>query len=94
LSGYGVLQYGYVHDAYPPDMRGRGLSLFTMAMFLGVALMQWSSSLAANFAPRIGVEPFAAALLTMSALLLAGALAFWKLPRVVPGQEQQNIQIL
>ncbi|MDR2155590.1 MAG: MFS transporter [Burkholderiaceae bacterium] len=81
LSGYSVLQYGYVRDAYPPAMRGRGLSLFTMAMFLGIALMQWASGLAASLAARAGIDPFTAALLTMSALLLAGALAFWRLPR-------------
>jgi hypothetical protein len=45
--------------------------------------MQWASGLAASLAPRAGVEPFSAALLTMSALLLAGALAFWRLPRAV-----------
>ncbi|QTD45559.1 MFS transporter [Ottowia testudinis] len=83
LSGYGVLQYGYVRDAYPQAMRGRALSLFTMAMFLGISLMQWASGLAASLAPRADVEPFTAALLTMSALLLLGALAFWKLPRAV-----------
>lgn len=81
LSGYGVLQYGYVRDAYPEAVRGRALSLFTMAMFLGISLMQWASGLAASLAPRIGIEPFSAALLTMSAMLLTGALAFWKLPR-------------
>jgi MFS family permease len=81
LSGYNVLQYGYVRDAYPEAMRGRALSLFTMAMFLGISLMQWASGLAASLAPGFGVEPFTAALLTMSAMLLAGALAFWKLPR-------------
>ncbi|WP_324432789.1 MFS transporter [Ottowia sp.] len=83
LSGYGVLQYGYVREAYPEAVRGRALSLFTMAMFLGISLMQWVSGLAASLAPRWGMEPFTAALLTMSALLLAGALAFWKLPRAV-----------
>ena len=83
LSGYGVLQYGYVREAYPEAVRGRALSLFTMAMFLGISLMQWASGLAASLAPRAGVEPFSAALLTMSALLLAGALAFWRLPRAV-----------
>ena len=83
LSGYGVLQYGYVRDAYPAHLRGSALSLFTMAMFLGISLMQWASGLAASLAPRAGVEPFSAALLTMSALLLAGALAFWSLPRAV-----------
>lgn len=81
LSGSGVLQYGYVRDAYPEAVRGRALSLFTMAMFLGISLMQWASGLAASLAPSVGVEPFTAALLTMSALLLAGALAFWRLPR-------------
>jgi len=81
LSGYGVLQYGYVRDAYPEAVRGRALSLFTMAMFLGISLMQWASGLAASLAPLVGVEPFSAALLTMSAMLLTGALAFWKLPR-------------
>jgi len=81
LSGYGVLQYGYVRDAYPEAVRGRALSLFTMAMFLGISLMQWASGLAASLAPGWGMEPFSAALLTMAAMLLAGALAFWKLPQ-------------
>ena len=57
------------------------MSLLTMAMFLGVSLMQWASGLAASLAPKLGVEPFSAALLTMAAMLLAGALALWKLPR-------------
>ncbi|MFD1710001.1 MFS transporter [Ottowia flava] len=81
LSGYGVLQYGYVRDAYPEHMRGRALSLFTMAMFLGIALMQWVTGLAASLAKSAGVEPFTAALLTMAAMVAAGAIAFWKLPR-------------
>ena len=81
ISGFGVLQYGYVNDAYPPALRGRAMSLLTMAMFLGVSLMQWASGLAASLAPTLGVEPFSAALLTMAAMLLAGALALWKLPR-------------
>ncbi|MGB6101658.1 MAG: MFS transporter, partial [Comamonas sp.] len=81
LSGYMVLQYGYVHASYPAAVRGRALSLLTMAMFLGVSLMQSASGVAANLAPRWGVEPFTAALLTMSALLLMGAFAFWKWPQ-------------
>ena len=84
LSGYGVLQYGYVRDAYPEALRGRALSLLTMAMFLGVSVMQWASGLAASLAPALGLEPFTAALLTMSALLLAGAAAFWRLPQALP----------
>jgi len=81
MSGYMVLQYGYVHASYPPEVRGRALSLLTMAMFLGVSLMQPVSGMAASLAPSVGLEPFTAALLSMSALLLAGAFAFWKLPR-------------
>ncbi|GAB1383019.1 MFS transporter [Burkholderiales bacterium] len=81
ISGFGVLQYGYVNDAYPPALRGRAMSLLTMAMFLGVSLMQWASGLAASLAPTVGVEPFTAALLTVSVMLLAGAGALWQLPR-------------
>lgn len=81
LSGYGLLQYGYVRDAYPAEMRGRALSLFTMAMFLGIALMQWLTGLAASLSKAAGGEPFTAALLAMAAMLALGALAFWKLPR-------------
>nr|WP_051237411.1 MFS transporter [Ottowia thiooxydans] len=81
LSGYGVLQYGYVHSAYPANVRGRALSLFTMAMFLGISLMQWVTGLAATLAQAAGAEPFKAVLLTMSIMLLVGAFAFWKLPQ-------------
>ena len=81
LSGFTVLQHGYVHESYAPAVRGRALSLLTMAMFLGVALMQSVSGLVAGWAPALGLEPFSAALLSMSALLLAGAAAFWRLPR-------------
>ncbi|MGB3067159.1 MAG: MFS transporter [Ottowia sp.] len=83
LSGYGVLQYGYVHNAYPANIRGRALSLFTMAMFLGISLMQWVTGIAASLAQAAGVEPFTVVLLTMSGMLLAGTLAFWKLPQQV-----------
>ena len=86
LSGYGLLQYGYVRDAYPAAMRGRALSLFTMAMFLGIALMQWLTGLAASLVKAAGGDPFTAALLTMAALLALGALAFWKLPRAPTAQ--------
>ena len=81
LSGYGLLQYGYVRDAYPAEMRGRALSLFTMAMFLGIALMQWLTGLVASLAKAAGSDPFTGALLTMGAMVAGGALLFWKLPR-------------
>ena len=81
LSGYSVLQYGYVRDAYPEAMRGRALSLFTMAMFLGIALMQWLTGLVASLAKAAGGDPFTGALLAMGAMVAGGALLFWKLPR-------------
>ncbi len=47
LSGYSVLQYADVRSSYPAAMTGRALSLFTMSMFFGVALMQWLTGLLA-----------------------------------------------
>src|SRR5262249_38737642 len=41
LSGFGTLQYADVRSAYPARMTGRAMAVFTMAMFLGVAIMQW-----------------------------------------------------
>ncbi len=81
LSGYGLLQYGYVHEAYPAAARGRALSLFTMAMFLGISLMQWASGAAATAAKTLGFEPFTGVLATMGLMLAAGGVAFWLLPR-------------
>ncbi len=45
LSGYMILQYSEVRSAYPSAIVGRALALFTMAMFMGVALMQWFTGL-------------------------------------------------
>ena len=50
LSGYSVLQYADARASYPPELTGRALSLFTMAMFLGVALMQWLTGVVAALA--------------------------------------------
>jgi len=81
ISGYGIMQYGYVHEAYPAEMRGRALALLTMAMFLGVSLMQWVSGMAAGAAHALGLEPTTAALATMGLMLAAGGIAFALLPR-------------
>ncbi len=84
VSGYMVLQYADVRAAYPPAMIGRALAVFTMAMFLGVALMQWVTGWVASRAPGWGVEPFTAALLTIAAALVAGAAAYVWLPQPPP----------
>lgn len=81
LTGYVVYQYADVRAAYPPAMTGRALALFTMAMFLGVALMQWLTGVAASAAPSLGLPVFGAVFGLVAAMLGAGALAFAWLPR-------------
>ncbi len=81
LFGYGVLQYPDVRDSYPAAMTGRALSLFTMALFLGVALMQWLTGAAASFAVAQGWPPFTAAFGAIALMLAAGALLFAWLPQ-------------
>lgn len=80
LSGYMVLQYADVRAAYPAAITGRAMALFTMALFLGVALMQWFTGVVASLAIAHGVDAYAAVLATIAALLAAGALAFAWLP--------------
>lgn len=81
LSGCLVLQYADVRSAYPPSLTGRALAVFTMAMFLGVAVMQWFTGLVASVATAHGVEPFTAVLASIAALLVAGALTYSVLPQ-------------
>ena len=80
LSGYLVLQYADVRNAYPAAMTGRAMAVFTMAMFLGVAAMQWFTGVVASSAAAWGVDPFTAVFASMSALLVCGAAAFVLLP--------------
>lgn len=80
LSGYGVLQYTDVRSSYPPDLTGRALSLYTMAMFLGVAFMQSLTGAVAAWADGQGLEPYRAVLLTIAAWLVLASAAFRFLP--------------
>jgi predicted MFS family arabinose efflux permease len=84
LSGYTVLQYADVRAAYPAELTGRAMAVFTMAMFLGVAAMQWFTGIVASVASRYGADPFTAVLASIAALLAAGALAFTVLPGPAP----------
>ena len=81
VSGYMALQYPDVKDAYPPAVMGRAMALYTMATFMGVALMQWFTGAIASAAQAHGVEPFAAVFGSIAALLVAGTLAFRWLPQ-------------
>ncbi len=80
LSGYIVLQYADTKAAYPASMTGRAMAIFTMAMFLGVAVMQWFTGVVASVAQAHGIDTFLAVLGTIALLLLAGAAAFRLLP--------------
>jgi hypothetical protein len=62
-------------------MTGRALSLFTMSMFLGVALVQWLTGLVAEAAQAAALPIPAAVLGALAALLAAGVAAFAWLPR-------------
>lgn len=80
LSGYMVLQYADVRSSYPAAMTGRAMAVFTMALFLGVALMQWVTGLAASLAAARGADPYVAVMLTIAGMLAAGVVAFARLP--------------
>ena len=80
LSGYMVLQYADVRSSYPAAMTGRAMSVVTMALFLGVALMQWITGVAASTAKAQGAEPYAAVMFTIAGMLALGAAAFRWLP--------------
>ena len=84
ISGYMLLEYAVVKAAYPPAMTGRALALFTMAMFLGIAVMQWLTGVAASLAAARGGDPIVAAFVTIAVLLVAGTAAFAWLPAQAP----------
>ena len=76
LSGYGTLIYADVRSSYPPATTGRALSIFTMAMFLGAALMQWLSGLVAGIAERQNADIYQAVMLMIAAMLGSVVLAY------------------
>lgn len=84
LSGFISMQYADVRTSYPPHMTGRAMAVFTMAMFLGVAIMQWLTGGVASLAKAAGVEPYGAVMGAVAALLGLGALAFRVLPQPGP----------
>jgi len=80
LSGYSILQYSDARSSYPPELTGRALSLFTMAMFLGVALMQSLTGAVGGWAAARGMEPYRVVLLAIAAWLALASLAYRVLP--------------
>ena len=80
-GGYVTMQYADVRSSHPVEMTGRALSVFTMAMFGGVAAMQGLSGVAGTLASDLGIEPSRAALLLVSAIIALATFAFWRLPQ-------------
>jgi MFS family permease len=82
LSGFIVLQYADVRASYPVAQTGRAMSLLNMAMFLGVALVQWLSGAVASMASasRWHADTYSAALGLIAATLVVGIVAFISLP--------------
>ncbi len=80
LSGFIVWQYADVRVAYPAALTGRAMAVFTMAMFLGVAFMQWGTGVAASVAAAHGGDPLTAVLAVIAVLLVIGVAAFAWLP--------------
>lgn len=81
VSGYMVMQYADVRMAYPAAMTGRAMALFTMAMFMGVAIMQSLTGQVASAAAAMGVEPYTAVMASIAAMLVLGALLLRWLPQ-------------
>ena len=80
VSGYMVMQYADVRAAYPAHMTGRAMAVFTMAMFLGVALMQWLTGVAASLATVLGIETYTAVFGAIAGFLALGIALFRFLP--------------
>ena len=83
FCGYVVLQYSDVRASYPEALTGRALAVFTMAMFLGIAVMQWVTGLVASAFSGSGVNVYTAVNLTVAGLLVAGAAGYKWLPSSV-----------
>lgn len=80
FSGYSVLQYSDVRSSYASDLTARALSVFTMAMFLGVGLMQSLTGWVAGWAQAHGLDAYQAVMTTIAVLLALGSTAFRWLP--------------
>lgn len=81
LSSYTIWQYADVRAAYPAPWLGRAIGLFTMSMFMGVAIMQAITGWVAEWAQAAGYDPFCAVFLAIAILLVVGAVGFALLPQ-------------
>jgi predicted MFS family arabinose efflux permease len=92
VSGYMVMQYADVRAAYPTHMTGRAMAVFTMAMFLGVALMQWLTGLAASAAEALRIETYTAVFGAIACFLLLGTALYRFLPQPASTGAEESAQ--
>jgi predicted MFS family arabinose efflux permease len=81
LSGFSLLQYADVRSSYPAAVVGRALGVFNMALFLGVAMVQWASGLVADLALSHAGSSLTAVFAALAMYLALAAAAFALLPR-------------
>jgi hypothetical protein len=82
LCSFQGLQYSQVRDTYPDELSGRALSTLNMAAFLGVALMQGSAGLIAEWAETHRHDPVVAVCTFLACALAAGGSAYALLPQM------------
>jgi predicted MFS family arabinose efflux permease len=80
LSGYNMFEYADVRAIYPPVVVGRVIALVNMAMFFGVALVQWLTGVIAATATAQGASAVSAVFILLAGLLTLAAFGFWLLP--------------
>lgn len=80
FMGCAVWQYSDVRNAYPNHMTGRAMALFTMSMFLGVAVMQSLSGFVAQWALASGYDKYSVVFISVAIMLALGSIAFMVLP--------------
>src|SRR5690606_16762850 len=81
MGGFTVMQYSDVRSAYPPELTARAMSVFTMAMFLGIGVMQWLTGAVAHVAQWQGWDTYATVYGFIALCLVGGAAAFALLPQ-------------
>lgn len=80
LAGYFVLQYADVRQAFPPAVSGSALAVFNTSLFLGVAIVQWTSGVCASISQAHLIEPLTGAFAIIAVLLVVAVVAFIVLP--------------
>ena len=80
VSGCGMLEYPDLRSSYPAAVVGRAIALLNMAMFFGVALVQWIAGFVASIAVAHGVSPIGPIFFTLAAMLAIATTGYWLLP--------------